>query len=56
MTKLVYIQQVMTTRQDTRPLKKRKQHDKQHHNGGEAARPSSSVDLTNLCKPKKCSR
>ncbi len=33
----------------TRPHKKHKQHDKQHHHSGGAARPSSGVDLMNPC-------
>ena len=33
-----------------RPHKKHKQHDKQHHHGIGAARPSSGVDFMNPCR------
>jgi len=36
----------------TRPHKKHKQNDKQHHRGVGAARLSSGVDLTNPCLPR----
>jgi len=36
----------------TRPHKKHKQHDKQHHHGVGAARPSSGVNLMNPCLPR----
>ena len=36
----------------TRPHKKHKQHDKQHHHGVGAARPSSGMNLMNPCLPR----
>ena len=40
----------MSDNNQMRPHKKHKQHDKQHHHSGGAARPSSGVDLMNPCR------
>jgi hypothetical protein len=46
----MYVRQVRLTSHESETTQKAQSPNKHDHHGGEAARPSSGVDLINLCR------